>query len=371
MQNVTADKTKSEIVNPTSQGSSFEMSRYTLPPVESFFSMRASEEAPSGREVLECLKTRLKVESAVIAQGYGLEDGPLPVRTLSYVVPTLRLLKELPDTTSAEIYIATQGVLRANPDFDRAAVLQNEANLTSLLSHYIELVHPSLQSRVRILTDKHLEVNSPTDNFIVEVTQDLAQVVASDQSLSRFIQKKGGDNALRYVAEHAVYMRDAIQPRPFEHLLVDEMQRDVDNVIMIGGPAEKIFYRARKLLVEAKGLNHAAQTAQLITPVGEKRPPYHFEDGEVAISDFQSRIHSTSPEKLLQEISTAVTNEYGRNHSVVRDLMVLFADAGNFSVLPDKGMVRACLSGALEAPYREALERGVSKLKNVVEKLSI
>ncbi|MGA1192663.1 MAG: hypothetical protein ACO3XO_10335, partial [Bdellovibrionota bacterium] len=94
----------------------------SLPPVEGFFPMRPSADARSGGEVLSDLRTRLKCERAVIAQGYGLEDGPLPVRSLAYAIPTLRLLRELPETATGEIYIATEGVLRANPTLDKDAV---------------------------------------------------------------------------------------------------------------------------------------------------------------------------------------------------------------------------------------------------------
>lgn len=338
----------------------------SLPPVEGFFPMRPSEDARTGGEVISDLRTRLKCERAVIAQGYGLEDGPLPVRSLAYAIPTLRLLRELPETATGEIYIATEGVLRANPTLDKDAVYRNEKELTALLSAYIEVIHPALEGRVRILRDRALPENSETDRFILELTDELAQHASSDDTLSSFVQKRGGKNALRYVTEHAVYMRDPVQSRPFEHLLVNGMERDVDTVVMVGGPAEKIFYRARQLLVGARDVQNTARTEQLITPIGEKRPPYHFERGEIT---FDELMEESSPIQLLQRVSSVVTTDYGRSQSVVRDLIALLADAGNFTLLPDKGMVKATLNGTLEAPYVAALERGLSNLRTVAERV--
>lgn len=336
----------------------------SLPPVEGFFTMRPAPDARSGGEVLSDLRARLKGERSVIAQGYGLEDGPLPVRSLAYAIPTFRLLRDLPETTKGEIYIATEGVLRANPTLDKDAVYRNEKELTALLSAYLEVVHPTLEGRVRILGDRVLPEHSETERFILELTEELAGHALKDESLSSFIRKRGGENALRYVAEHAVYMRDAIQPRPFKHLLVDGMEQDVDTVVMVGGPAEKIFYRARQLLVGARNIQNAVRTEQLITPIGEKRPPYHFETGEITFDDLREE---SSALTLLQRVAGAVTTDYGRSQSVVRDLIALLADAGSFTLLPDKGMVKATLNGTLEAPYVAALERGLSNLRKVAE----
>jgi hypothetical protein len=103
---------------------------------------------------------------------------------------------------------------------------------------------------------------------------------------------------------------------------------NMNEEIMIGGPAEKIFYRFRKKLESILGVHQQWRSHQFFTKVGNP-PTYHVQPGEPFWEQrYELPLRAT---ELLRAVGCQVPVGQGINGAVVRDLMVLFADAGGAS----------------------------------------
>jgi len=301
----------------------------------------------------------------VMAIGFGVNDQPLPLRSLAYAVPVLRLLAEMPLATTLEIYFATQGVLRANAGANVDRINTNSALLKRALSAYIRERYPDLQDRIRLLDDAPVAPDSELERFLRGLTDTLIKQSARDSEVRDFAERRGGAPAYRYMAEHAVYMRDPIQPKPVQFLMVPEMQPDMDCVVMVGGKAEKIFFRARQLISDALSLTPGWRSEQLFTPLGLVRPCYFMEQAEPILEELANL--EPSLEALIEKVRQGVKprGDIPADRQVLSDLLVLLADLGDLSLLPGKGLTKAFLNGdPPEAEYR-AIERGLARLRGL------
>lgn len=214
----------------------------------------------------------------ILCQGYGVDDS-VPLRILAYVVPVLRLARQLPKHTTIELYWATKGVLRANPERDAHKLEQSGRLARELIASYIESFHSNLYPQVRFLEDA--DASAHTERAVSGLLP-TARLIANDiPSIGSFAEKRGGERALRYMVEHALYMRDPLivdgGPLP---LLVSGMEQPVrKHLIMIGGPSERVFWKLRQELLNRLQAHTDWQSHQFFTKVGET-PPYMVRDDE-------------------------------------------------------------------------------------------
>lgn len=284
-------------------------------------------------------------QRVVVSQGYGMADKGLPLRVLAYLVPVLHLLKSLPSSVTAEIYFAKAGVLRANGS-DDAAIERNFGLLENLILLYISKVHANLKERISILWDADPEPR--VDKMLDDLAARSAAIVDEEDAIRHFLEKRG-DKALRYMVEHAVYMRDPIDfgLDPKNMKLVPGMRMDMDCVIMVGGPAEKVFHRFRSRLASRSTQHDLWRSLQFFTCIGDT-PTYHLKEGEVTWQD-----RNTLPADVVSALRRAVeniANDYGAKKDVVRDLLYLFLDAGGSKQFNVGGAAKQVLSSGQVPP---------------------
>jgi hypothetical protein len=148
-----------------------------------------------------------------------------------------------------------------------------------------------------------------------------AQMVLENNSqIKQFISNRGGDNALRYMLEHLLYMRDPILVNGNQNieLLVPQMAIDCKHVIMIGGPAEKVFHQFRREILKLCGSHNEWVSHQFFTSVGDP-PTYHVHLGEPIIDG------SSLPNDLFQDLKM-IPSEFGKQKNLIRDYTVLLQE---------------------------------------------
>jgi len=295
----------------------------------------------NGNSIGNTIRSLSPTEKMVIAQGYGV-SAQVPTRFLAYAVPVLRLASQFPQTTTIEFYFATHGVFRANGNH----YFESGETMRVLLTAYITTFYPQLSSQVRILEDAPLKNDArEAINLLFEYAK---IVVANNPQISQFITKRGGDSALMYMLEHILYMRDPIlvNGRPNQILLVPEMSTNNKHVIMIGGPAEKIFYQLRQGVLELSGSHAQWKSYQFFTPLGDP-PTYHTQVGEPVIGD-------TLPGHVreLLDYLYQLKNDWGKQKNLVRDYVTLLQDCA--------GVEKFLLPHEVTT---DTLERGYAKLK--------
>lgn len=305
-------------------------------------------------------------QKVVLAQGFGVQDKDMPVRILAYIVPVLNILKQMPATATAEFYLAVEGVLRANRELDRNKVWNNALITKDLIRSYVANIHPQLIGQIKILLDRSIDENSLLNRVIMSLTNQSYEVYRDDQVIRNFADKRGGYHALRYMVEHMFYMRDpiAIDGGNFkDFFLVPEMNDSMDHVIMIGWPAEKIFYRFRQKLLSLLDTHSEWYAHQMFTTVGDT-PTYHAQKGEPLWQELPAI--SEDVNEMIYGTYHKVTNEYGINKSIINDLLILLADAaGHVDFSQIANQQKNILKKEISDETAKILQRGWDRIRNI------
>ena len=356
-------------------------------------------------------------ERIVISQGYGIGLAPdveeysgwnrggritlanaeglkgVPLRLPAYAIPGLHLMRQLPKSALLQLYIAGEGWLRANGRRVKGqgwyslpeGLIMTDRAVQVVLETYHKRFHSGIE--VEIDMEPQLEYDSALDRVIEYLCGIGQEVAAADQSIARFVEARGGQPALRYMVEHALYMRDPVDLRledePFRESDMQVHERQLSamacrghhpyplpgrqegrptlidwtgekHLVMIGGPAEKIFWRMRQGLLDRIGRHQDWQSHQLWTPVGNP-PTYHLQEGEPTWDDRKDRPGRV--EDMLQEVCQAVNPEFGTRENVLRDLLILLADAGGFTQFSVLNEVRNCMVRGVLPQVDEGIRR--------------
>ncbi len=282
----------------------------------------------------------------MVAQGYGVSKD-VPIRFLSYSIPVLRLARELPSTAKIVFYFAKEGVMRANRIIDSQQI--NDFNeslflMQKFLKDYIRQFHSNLRQEVEIVND--IVTTTEVDNAIEHFFPFAKDIYEKNQTIRNFISKRGGESGLRYMLEHAFYMRDPIRyQNSILPNLVPEMKSGFDAIIMVGGLAEKVFFEFRKELIKRTEMHSGWESYQFFTPIGDP-PTYHIQQGEPSLKLMD--ISENSFDELLQRVKR-VPNEFGKQRNLVRDYIILLQDivgVDRFEIELSK-----VLSGSLESRH--------------------
>jgi hypothetical protein len=306
----------------------------------------------------------------VVAQGFGVPAEKLPLRLAAYVVGTMRLLQQLPNTSVTELYIALNGVLRANgceqEEGGRAQCFRRSADeMAKLLRLYVDSFHPALASQVRILVDSPIGKGTEVDCLIDRLMPHGEEIARTDSSVGNFVAKRGGTEALRYMIEHTLYMRDPLAGTAhLANALVGEATTNMQHLIMIGGQAERVFHKVRLGLLAAIGSHNQWRSHQFFVKSGDT-PTYHLQLGEPVWGD------NSLPgdvRDLLSQSRSRVDNQFGAANHVVRDTALLLADAAgencDFQCL--EGIDTAVAKGqAMNPRAEELLQSGWRRLRQL------
>ena len=278
-----------------------------------------------------------------LAQGYGLNQK-VPIRLLAYPIPVMRLSTQL-GNPAINLYIAKHGVERANSNN-----YQNSCDLVKkALQKYVKTFY---QIELEVLIDSG--TFSAFTNVIKSLMPSALKIYQSDEQIKAFADKRGGMNAIQYMIEHIFYMRDPINvPNMKECLLVKEMSLNHKHIIMIGGPAEKIFYRFRQQMVERMGFHEQWKSTQIFTQIGDPPTCYCYENEAVFGCDLPDSV-----DEMFRLLSSLLDSNQGKVKNILRDYKILlqeFAGVEKFS-LPHE-------------VAKEVLERGYEKLKHFISEL--
>ena len=252
-------------------------------------------------------------EKVVIAQGYGA-NAQVPRRFLAYAVPVLRLASQMSEKTAVEFYFATHGVYRANGEYynESLSLMRNE------LSWFVNKFYPKLNDRVSILED--IPLSDKVKDLITVLFPLARKVIDVNSSIKQFVLNRGGDNALLYMLEHLLYMRDPIlvDGKVNTELLVPQMAIDSRHVIMIGGPAEKVFWKFRQEMLNVCGSHTEWKSYQFFTQIGDP-PTYHVHSGEPVMD-------GSSLDNELFSSLRRIPSEFSKQKNLIRDYSVLLQE---------------------------------------------
>jgi hypothetical protein len=260
----------------------------------------------------------------IIVTGFGCDPNcEVPVRLPAYIIPALALLREMADDKAkadVEFYFAEnysslllgQGFEPFVADFADRAIRYLEA--------YVANFHPN--APVRILRDRPILADEWL--MIDEMASYLSQ--HGGDRIKQFAERRGGWEALKYMASHAWYMRDPLSALIGRRPLQVDGAENWDEVIMVGGAAEEIFYEARRVLAKM-GEHSRWQSHQLFTPIG-RRPTYHRVENE----------------PILGDIPCSLEDMLSVSKEIYRDLLYLLVDASgeaDFSIVERRNNLTA------------------------------
>jgi hypothetical protein len=208
-----------------------------------------------------------------ICTGFGV-DHEVPVRVAVYALPVLQVGEQML-AAQTEFYIAQAFATKIN-NLDSKKVAAN----VDLLKEYISLLRRELKVRN---VPAWLEEGDP---FKPERTAFLSEMVKilrekGSERIIRFADSRNGDESLAYIAAHALYMWDDLEVDT--ELFITQRLKAPESLLVVGGPAEKLFYEARQLLLSNFPNTGKRKTAQGFTEIG-RRPPYYSVDGEFLIN---------------------------------------------------------------------------------------
>lgn len=212
-----------------------------------------------------------------ICTGFGV-DHEVPVRIVVYALPVLQIGEQMM-AAQTEFYIAQAFATKIN-NLDQKKVAVN----VDLIKEYIGLLRAELKiSNVPAWLEEQ-DPNKPERNvFLASMVKILRE--KGSERLIRFADSRNGDESLAYIAAHALYMWDDLDINT--ELFITQRTQPPESLLIVGGPAEKLFHEARQLLLSNYPNSGKRKTAQGFTEIG-RRPPYYSVDGELLINGSES-----------------------------------------------------------------------------------
>ncbi len=299
------------------------------------------------RGLVDMLK--LSVESALepeslkdieIRIGFGAGPTTLPnARVPSYLLPAKKTLTDLrgalPDAPPEALprvvpYSAANFVAAVNTDDGEVRQKAAEENFAFLKAYMLRFA-PELAAQFHFDEDRPVKPGERID-VLLDIYADAlrkANSLGAEQAVEKVKgmgQRNGSteENALRYAASHALYSADDVAG-PSEAILQSSEARP-RAVVMMGGKAEKDFWRVRETLRQNVSIpqgiaylrdriqsqtgeltseghtellqrfeecqqqdSSPVQRVQLITRAGEKVPVYNSTQGDWSIEDVTTR----------------------------------------------------------------------------------
>jgi len=212
------------------------------------------------------LKRKPTYSPEQICTGFGIAEQ-VPVRTAAYTLPGIQAGKEYPEA-QVEAYVATKFAVRLN-----ACNPQTVKTNAQLIQEYSALVKEKIALKTKPIN--WLEEQDPFEEKRKTVLVSWAQTLRekAPKEVIEFADRRNGDQSLEYMAAHSLYMWDPVDA-PLNTFITRRNQPPT-NLMMIGGPAEEIFCKARKAIMESYSLPgwEGWWSEQAFTPIGRK-PSY-------------------------------------------------------------------------------------------------
>lgn len=277
-----------------------------------------------------------------VCTGLGVADS-VPWRVAAYALPALQLAGQA-GLPNAEFYTALQYAIALNPQLSAERASQS----VTLTQAYIKAVGAQLKIDTTPVWLEERDVFEPGRFLLAALLANKLSQEADDQIL-RFADTRDGDDSLLYMAAHALYMWDPLSIEPNRFLV--NRQQIPEKLVMVGGPAERIFRKARLVLLSQYPTDPTRQTAQAYSEIG-RIPPYYPAPLDPVIGG------ENSP--TLNEILTL------KDPDVRRDLLYLLIAISENVLFAD---IKQIGKGILTPNQKDDLEAALVKLLDVVRQL--
>lgn len=223
----------------------------------------------------------------------------MPLRALSYLLPSLNMCEELLENSStAEIpnieffFMNGAGIITNALDPDRANKATSE--FIKVARMYVDEYHPRLKDKVNFYVDTTFSSSIVQTSEYQEMHRILEGKLGVESDLkSDLIQmgerRKKADNSIKYAALHTFVHDGYINPNiaKMSNFFGGAEPQEYDTIISIGAKPEEKFYKARKLLSdEIASIPYFTpkNTAQYIANINV--PPYSpLPTGELYLDD--------------------------------------------------------------------------------------
>ncbi len=240
----------------------------------------------------------------------------IPIRFLSYLLPVLEAKSEF-NNSIWQIYFADKMAIKIW--IETKIVEKNLWLYKELALGFIEEFYPENKWKIifneeKIFSEKEL---IKQEELVKEMIFILIE--SNDSQINNFAQKRW-KKAFEYMAKHSLYMRDNVVKDKKLFLIDNPKWFEKSDVVMIWWPAEKIFYKARKIL--ENNLWKPNWNLQLFTDIW-RLPPYYSKFME---NLFWTEIKENNVEDFLKNLNKEFQYDY---------LMLLIAcsSAKNYSLI--------------------------------------
>lgn len=276
-----------------------------------------------------------------VCTGFGIADR-VPWRVAAYALPTLQLADQ--SNLRAEFYTALQYAVALNPQLSA-----EQARQASVLTQaYIKAISTELQTNEIPIWLEERDAFEPS-RYLLAALMAYKLSQQADEQVLQFADKRDGDDSLLYMAAHALYMWDPLRIDP-DRFITNRTQIP-ERLVMVGGPAEKIFRKARLALLSQYPTDLTRQTAQAYSPIG-RIPPYYPAPLDPVIGNYSR--------PALNEILVL------EDPDIRRDLLYLligFSERITFTDIKQIG------KGNVTQNQRDDLETALERLVEVVKQL--
>lgn len=277
-----------------------------------------------------------------VCTGLGVVDR-VPWRVAAYALPTLQLASSA-GLSVAEFYWAMQYSVALNSQLSTAQAKQSVA----LTQEYIKAISAQVQTKAKPIWLEERDAFEPA-RFLLAALLAYRLSQQADEQILRFADARDGDDSLLYMAAHALYMYDPLNIDPSRFIV--ERDQTPAKLIMVGGPAEKIFRKARLILLSQYPTDDTRQTAQAYSEIG-RMPPYYPAPLDPVIGD--------DNRPTLDEILTL------DDLDVRRDLLYLLVGLSENTSFSD---LKRISKGSITQDQRDDLQISIEKLTEVIKQL--
>lgn len=236
------------------------------------------------------LKDLILDEQAIFSSGIGINPTPeIPIRYLAYILPMISCVQQY-SNAMGQIYTADQGAIRLG--IEKTIVEKNVTLLREFTNAFISTMFPEIESKIIISEEKKScgpDIQAIREQFITRCIEILQ--IQNDPQIINFARNRANANEsspLRYMVEHSLYARDTLfnTTSYMNDIYLVENPKGFENsrIVMIGGPAEKIFYKTRQAIIKVLGALCEQKNIQLFTDIG-RLPPYYRKYEETIVGN--------------------------------------------------------------------------------------
>lgn len=277
-------------------------------------------------------------EKLVFSSGIGINPvlKEIPVRYLSYLLPIISCIQKYRNAIG-QIYIADQAAIRFG--IEDSIVVGNVKLIRELTIGFITEMFPDLIGQISVSKERN-ECDNGTkkrrEDLITQLVDILLQ--SNDTAILKFARNRANGDIrapLRYMAEHSLYMRDKLFDDNRLFLIDNPDGLEDARVVMIGGPAEEIFYQARRTLMRTLNTLNSQKNVQLFTDIG-RLPPYYRKFMENIVG---TKMQDDDVSIFLEKLDKQLQYDY---------LMLIITCSGN----PDYDIIKRRNQGFTKLDYQ-------------------